>query len=154
LALKLDGKTIDVDDKAWLALAHACETMAGACAAIAVADETDGPTLDANAVAISTAAATSTDVAFDVTRASRVDRVSRVARASRDDTACEARTDGIAIARRRAVTILDVLFIGKKSSGAARETGGNGRANAGEHLLTSDRAVYHGAILRRGIGVE
>ena len=77
------------------------------------------------------------------------------ARASRTATACDARTNGVAtIAVAVRVMNRDMIFIGGRTSGAARETGGNGRANAGEHLLTIDRAINHGAILRRGFGVE
>ena len=122
---------------------------------MAVAEATVGARFEATTLAMPKAVAMSADVAIDQSRASRVVRASRLARASRLDTDCDASTAGIAS---RVMVIAgstrNVRFIGRESSGAAGETGGNGRANAGEHLLTRNRAVDHGAILRRGIGVE
>lgn len=109
-----------------------------------IADSTDAAV--AADVAIATDCATLAGKSANVITVV-VDRDSRV-------DFCATTIDGIASARRSAGTIRNVLFIGKKSSGAARETGGNGRANAGEHLLTSDRAINLGAIRRRGFGVE
>src|SRR5687767_10825780 len=123
--------------------------MAGAWAAIVVAEATIGATLGSRAFAMLTAVAMSAAVAADHARASRVERASRV------DADCAARTTGnTSRVMVTAGTTRNVRFIGGESSGTARETGGNGRTNTGEHLPTSDRAINHGAILRRGIGVE